>query len=370
MKTVLRSVIGLIILLTVGPASGIILDPLWMFSDEGLAIYQYFQYCDTARTDDYLCQAKESDQIPDTGDSYDGSQYINWEYQFSSDSLFFRDEFDNTIVHYRDCRPGFAGFKTAWDYGMTGFPIARYKYLVFAHKGPNANHKVTVRAWFNNGECGSTDYVETIGTFNASAEWKVDSIAIPDSIRNKGDMWRNKGKYYELVFIINNINPNDTTSGSPGILKIDNLRLEGCNPIDISPVPHQIKEGDPATFTVETSRADTADVLTYQWKKDGVVIPGANNPAYTIAAVTAEHVGVYDVDVTVSGSGLTFSSYGAPLIIGDTKVKQEYKPTVERKVNSASEENNGCGCGSGVGLAFIPPLGYRILIRRKRKKRS
>jgi len=365
MKQFIKSVLLLFIVCSAESAFGIILDPMWMFSDEGQLIYTYFRYCDTARTDNYLCQALESDQLPDTGDSYDGSKYINWDYQFSSDTFYIRDEFDSSVIRYSYCRPGFAGFKTAWDYGMTGFPMARYKYLVFAHKGPNANHKVTVKAWWNNGECGSTDYNETIGTFDGSDTWKVDSVVIPDELRNTDDVKRNTSKYYELVFIINNIDPTDTTSGPPGILKIDDMRLEGCNPIDVSPTPQTSPLGGAVTFTVSASRAAAGDVLTYQWKKDGVAIEGATSNEYAIASVTNEDVGEYTVDVTISGNDLTFTSYGAPLTIG-TGVVKEYEPPVRIDESSTTEESNGCGCGSGVGLAFIVPIWVKMKKRRKK----
>jgi hypothetical protein len=369
MKTALKKVIGLTIILTAGSVSGIILDPMWMFSDDAQIIYQYFRYCDTARSDNYLCQALESDQLPDTGDSFDGSKYINWDYQFSSDSFYFRDEFDSSLIRYSDCRPGFAGFKTAWDYGMTGFPVARYKYLVFAHKGPNLNHKVTVKAWYNNGECGSTDYNEMIGTFNASEAWKEDTIILPDEFQNKDDLTRNKSKYYELVFIITNSDPTDTTSGPAGGLKIDNIRVAGCNPIDTSPKPQQVPEGGPVTFHVSTSRANADDIFTYQWKKDGADIAGATAGEYTITSVTPEHVGEYTVAVTVSSNNLTFTSCGAALTIGTKVVKEYTKPNMNHDYN-ASSEATGCGCGSGMGLAFIPPLFFKAIIRRKRKKQK
>lgn len=331
MKKFLIGTMGLFIVLSVGSAFGVTLDPMWMFTDSNHIIYQYFRYCDTARDGDYLIHALESDQIPDTGDSYDGSRYINFDYQFSSDSFYIRDEFDTSIILYRDWRPGFAGFKTAWDYGMSGFPLARYTYFVFAHKGPNPNHKVTVRCWYNDGGCGSPSFNELVGTFAASETWKVDTLVIPDTIQNKPDRERNFNKYYEFVFIINNIDSNDTTSGPPGYLRIDEMRLVGCNPIDTSPKPQEVNEDDSATFQVYTSRVDSTDILTYQWKKDGVDIAGANDSVYTITSVTADHVGVYTVAVTVSSTGLTFTSQGAKLtLITDIIWKNTHHQSVSK----------------------------------------
>ncbi|NLG18133.1 MAG: hypothetical protein GX556_12445 [Fibrobacter sp.] len=204
-------------------------DPSWLFSDNGQTLFQYFRYCDTSRIGDYNCFALESDQILDTGVTYNGSKYINLNYQFSSDTFRVFDEFDETVIQYQDYRPGVAGFKTAWDYGMTGYPLARYKYLVFAHKGPNSNHKVTVKTWYNNGECGAPSFQETLGEFSGSEVWKLDTIVIPDAIRNKPESDRNSLVYFELVFIITNLNPADTTSGAPGNLKVDDIRLTGLD---------------------------------------------------------------------------------------------------------------------------------------------
>jgi hypothetical protein len=311
--------------------------------------YSYFRYCDTARDGDYLC----TQYPPDTGDSYDGSEYINFDYQFSSDSIIVKDQYDTNHVLYRDApRPGYAGFKTAWDGGLVGFFLARYKYLILAHKGPLSTHKVTVRFWYNNGDCGAASYNEFIGTFDASSTWKVDTIPIPESFQNRPDSARNHMYYYEMVVIINNINPNDTTSSPPGNFKIDNIRLVGCNPIDTSPKPQEVKEGESATFRVATSRADSADALTFQWKKDGTDIIGANDSVYALASVKTADAGTYTVAVTVSSTNLSFTSPGATLKV------------------DATTEKKSCGCGSGTGMAIIPPLFFKAMAHRKRKKKN
>ena len=229
MKNCWRKAAGVFLVLVTGSAMGALPAPetAWLFSDNGQTLFQYFRYCDTARTGDFNCFALESDQILDTGASYDGSKYINLNYQFTSDTFRIYDEYNE--LQYEDFRPGVAGFKTAWDYGMTGYPLARYKYLVFAHKWPNANHKVTVTTWYNNGECGAPSFQETIGTFYGSDVWKVDTLVIPNEIRNKPEAERNSMVYFELAFTITNTNPADTTSGAPGILKVDETRLTGLD---------------------------------------------------------------------------------------------------------------------------------------------
>jgi hypothetical protein len=324
------------------------LEPCWMYGDNVPTFYSYFRYCDTARNDDVLC----TQYPPDTGDTYDGTAYINFDYQFNHDSIIVLKPFD-TAVEYRDGpRPGYAGFKTAWDGGLAGFHLARYKYLVLAHKGPLLTHKVTVRFWYNNGDCGAASYNEYIGTFAASSAWKVDTIPIPESFQNRPDSIRNGMLYYEMVVLINNLDPNDTTSGLPGNLKIDNIRLVGCNPIDTSPRSQTVTEGEAVTLRVVTTRADSADVLTYQWKKDGAdIAAGANNSVYTLASVKTADAGTYTVAVTVSSTNLSFTSQSATLAVN-------------------TPEKKNCGCGSGTGMALIPPLFFKAMAHRKRKKKS
>ena len=61
-----------------------------------------------------------------------------------------------------------------------------------------------------------------------------------------------------------------------------------------------------ATFTVVAKGGGKY----YQWKKDGVDIPGATSASYTITGVTDAHVGAYTVEVrNVAGSVLSDPSY-------------------------------------------------------------
>ncbi|MCZ7557018.1 MAG: immunoglobulin domain-containing protein [Bacteroidia bacterium] len=53
-------------------------------------------------------------------------------------------------------------------------------------------------------------------------------------------------------------------------------------------------EGEPITFSVSA----TGSALTYQWRKNGVDIPGAESETYTISSVVTADAGNYDVIVT------------------------------------------------------------------------
>lgn len=351
MKNLSRAVLCLFIVVSAGSIFGVPLDPMWMFSESTTnPLFSQFQYCDTNRTKDVLC-VEYPDYFADStsGSSFNGSKYLSFNYKFSNDAIIVKEDvFDPTAIQYQDSpRPGFAGFKTAWDLGMSGFPISRYKYLIFAHKGPNMNHKVKVKGYYNSGDCGAPSFKEDIGEFDGSTVWTLDTIFIPDAVQNKADQQRNFSKYYEVVFIINPVDPSNTAPGQDGNLSIDDIKLVGRNPIDTSPKPLESAEGESAKFSVKTSQVDPADVLTYQWKKDGTAIAGATSPDYTIASVKSGDAGTYTVAVTVSSSNLTFTSWNAPLTL-----------------------KKGCGCGSGTGIAFIPPLIFKALSRKKKLKKT
>jgi hypothetical protein len=342
---------GLLFILAAGSSFGDGVDPIWLFSDKHETISDGFQYCDTARKKDLNCYALKSDQLYDTGDVWD-SKCINLDYQFSNDTFKVFDEFDPEVLLYKEYRPGFAGFKTAWDNGMSGCSYGRYKYLVFAHKGPNPNHKVTVKAWYNNGECGAPSYCETIGTFNASTEWKLDSIAIPESMTNVPDSIRNGSIYFELVVIITNIDDSKSPSEKCNF-KMDDIRLVGLNPILQSPKSDTVDAGSPLTLSVTADPAKSSDVLSYQWKKNGAAISGATSKTYTISSVKNANKGSYTVDVKVSSTGYTYTSNAAEVIVtGSDPVEPKSGP-----------------CGSGALLAFLPPFFLKAWsIRRKKNK--
>jgi hypothetical protein len=205
------------------------LDPIWMYKDivDTDRVYYSLAVHDTCRTHDFNLITET-----DTGDKYDSS-YINIDYKFSPDSIYFIDPYSlppygnkpDTI--YRDYRPGFAGFKIDWDGGAGGFPLAKYKYLIFAHKGPLPNHKVTIRFGYN-ANCGDATIFHTIGSVAASSAWKIDTIVIPDSVRNVSDSAAAVRHYYEMQALINNVNPADTNKSSArGCFKIDNINLAG-----------------------------------------------------------------------------------------------------------------------------------------------
>lgn len=87
---------------------------------------------------------------------------------------------------------------------------------------------------------------------------------------------------------------------------IDDFGLYSINTPVISGQPGAltVDAGTPATFTVVATGAGT---LNYQWRKNGINVPGANGASYTIASTTAEDAGLYSVVVS-NADGPTTSS--------------------------------------------------------------
>ena len=79
------------------------------------------------------------------------------------------------------------------------------------------------------------------------------------------------------------------------------------------PADLTVQAGLVATFTVGTS---TDVPLCYQWRRDGVDIPGANSPAYSFLAVNGDDGAVFSVVITLPGSAGMLTSGGARLTVG------------------------------------------------------
>lgn len=89
------------------------------------------------------------------------------------------------------------------------------------------------------------------------------------------------------------------------------FRLSAIAPplIDDQPVDVAVLPGDPATFSTSV----TGLGLKYQWRKNGVNIPGATSSAYHIDAVTLKSAGTYSVVITNFTGSKT--SNGARLVV-------------------------------------------------------
>lgn len=102
-------------------------------------------------------------------------------------------------------------------------------------------------------------------------------------------------------------------SKSDGMIRSLSAYDPGLLPPAISrhPVNQTVAPGGTAVFSVEAG----SDAVTYQWKRNGLVIPGATQPILIISAVSQAHVGAYTVEVGNGGSGAPRLSNPATLAV-------------------------------------------------------
>ncbi len=94
--------------------------------------------------------------------------------------------------------------------------------------------------------------------------------------------------------------------------------------------------GEGATFRVSAS-SDSA--IAYQWRKDGVAIPGATASTYIITAVTAANAGSYDVVLTSGGDTLTSATARLTVDVApaSTEVSRIANLSIRTQAGSASQ---------------------------------
>ncbi|NPA36073.1 MAG: T9SS type A sorting domain-containing protein [Chlorobi bacterium] len=138
--------------------------------------------------------------------------------------------------------------------------------------------------------CDSSTTELSVTADNAlTYQWKKDSVFISGAnsatltINNTTKYWA--GNYYCLI-------TNDC-----GTISSDTVAVSVNIPVSIITQPVSVTdaiEGDSVSFVVEAEGTD----LTYQWKKDGVEISGANNDTLTFTSVATSDAGDYLVTVT------------------------------------------------------------------------
>lgn len=112
-------------------------------------------------------------------------------------------------------------------------------------------------------------------------------------------------QYYELVSAL----PASpfTTGLSGGLTTVVATYQAACFPPDITvdPSDQAVQYGDPVTFNVTSTGSP---VLTYEWYKDGNLVQGADQSAYTIPSISMNDAGMYYAIVTNSCGTATSSS--------------------------------------------------------------
>jgi len=111
-------------------------------------------------------------------------------------------------------------------------------------------------------------------------------------------------------------------TGGPAVLAL------GLAPV-ITSQPGNTNVGSGSPLTLSVAASGTA-VLTYQWRQNGILLPGATGAVYTVASAQAGDAGDYSV-VVANGAGATASTAAsvqvvAPLVISLQPVTQVVNP--------------------------------------------
>jgi len=111
-----------------------------------------------------------------------------------------------------------------------------------------------------------------------------------------------------------------TTAHTPGtgqsLAKYRNFHFVDAPTIGSSPVGVTNAQGDSASFSVTASGPAEGGALTYQWRRNNTIIPGATSSTYSISTAQFSDAGSYDV--VVHNSGGTNTSTAALLVVRDT----------------------------------------------------
>ena len=203
MKGILVTLLALGSLQTVVAQSSY--DTLWLCkNEEGTDLWTEMGLADT------FPDNRGKFEMTDTGDSQDGSAYINFDYQFT------------------DSNPGYAGFKCFWDYGIMQFYAEGHDSMVLWHKGPLPEHKVKLVWAQGSAGCGTPINYEDYAEFKSSAEWKREAFGFPEGFVKNG--------LFELRFLIYN-DPDAggvSPTSEPGCLKVDNMFFKKASDIAVT----------------------------------------------------------------------------------------------------------------------------------------
>jgi hypothetical protein len=139
--------------------------------------------------------------------------------------------------------------------------------------------------------------VQTSGS-NDTVQWFKDGVVIPNAT-TKNYSFSNFGRSSVGVYTAQVTSGQSTFTSSPIVLE---MMSSGQSPV-ITESPHSItgKAGNGAYFSVQ---ADGETPITYQWKKDGVAIPGQTSTGYSFTP-SANSVGSYTVEVTNRNGSVT-----------------------------------------------------------------
>lgn len=220
----------------------------------------------------------------DTGDSYDGTPYVNFDYEFGNPD------------------PGYAGFKFYWDNGIMQFYVEEFDSMVLWHKGPLPGHKVKMIWAQGSAGCGTPINYQDYYEYKSSTEWKRESFGFPPDFIKNG--------LFELRMLIYNDTETSETS-PPGCLKIDNMFFlkNGVGTIKKKQGPTAVS--GPECFTPALSGKVTLSIYSLQGEQLFRECIGVTaGERYTVSRFARKHSNlparwIQCVRITGSGVNLT-----------------------------------------------------------------
>ncbi len=181
----------------------------------------------------------------------------------------------------------------------------------------------------------ATFTVSAIGAQPVTYQWWKDDVRLEGAVTPGiviGNAQLANAGFYRVVLS----NSFGSVTSAPAALSINTLPPV----ITSQPAEVSVYAGEPASFTVVA----VGTGMSYQWRKDGVAIPGATSPTYSIGATAPGDQGTYTVEVrNVAGPTVSF---GAPLWV--------MSAGVDGLLSSYSWDNT---IEDGTGTRDLQPLG-------------
>ncbi|MCH7224711.1 immunoglobulin domain-containing protein [Haloferula sp. A504] len=177
-------------------------------------------------------------------------------------------------------------------------------YLGVTRVGPAAGGATVDLATIAGSALAGVDFTTTNGTLSwAAGETGTRYLAIPliDNGSTDGD------KSFSVS--LSNASGAPVSGANPAVITL--VDDEAGPTITAQPLALEVREGSSATFTVGVS---SASPVTFQWLKNGDIIPGATGISYTIVAASAADAANYGVEVTASGVSVTSSAAALTVI--------------------------------------------------------
>ena len=229
----------------------------------------------------------------DTGDSYNESPYVNFDYQFGNPN------------------PGYAGFKFYWDNGIMQFYVADYDSMVLWHKGPLPGHKVKMIWAQGSAGCGTPINYQTYAEFKSSTEWKRESFGFPEKrgdVSTYPDSPFVKNGLFELRMLIYNDDGTTSETSPPGCLKIDHMYFKKSTDAGVRSIVVPVRITDANYFIPKVSDKVTLAIFSLQgeqlFKESVEVTAGTTYDVLSFARKNSKLPAKWVQCVHISGAGV------------------------------------------------------------------